>query len=100
MDKNQTNYLNDIITNSFIMSALLIIYGLLIYVIDVSLFVEWWYGISVIVISISLLVYFGINYRKSVGGILSYKDSFIYLYILSIIGGAIQLTDIKLLPSL
>jgi len=91
MDENNNNYLIDIITNSLIISAILIIYGLLIYIIDISLFVKWWYGISVIVISIALLIYFGINYRKSVGGILSYKDSFIYLYLLSIIGGAIQL---------
>ena len=81
MESKQNNYLQDIITNSLLLTSILIIYGLLIYVIDISLYVKWWYGISVLVISVALLIYFGINYRNSIGGILSYKDSFIYLYI-------------------
>ena len=91
MNESKTNYLVDIITNSLIMSSILIIYGLLIYVIDISLFVKWWYSISILVIGIGFLIYFGLNYRNSIGGILSYKDAFIYLYILSIFAGAIQL---------
>jgi len=91
MEDSKNNYLVEIITNSLIMSAILIIYGLLIYVIDISLLVKWWYGISVIIISVGLLIYFGLNYRSSIGGILSYKDAFIYLYLLSLVGGGIQL---------
>ena len=91
MESKQNNYLQDIITNSLLLTAILIIYGLLIYVIDISLYVKWWYGISVLVISVALLIYFGINYRNSIGGILSYKDSFIYLYILSLFSALFQL---------
>ena len=91
MESKQNSYLIDIITNSLLLTSILIIYGLLIYVIDISLYVKWWYGISVLIISVSLLIYFGINYRKSIGGILSYKDSFIYLYILSLFSALFQL---------
>ena len=91
MESKQNTYLIDIITNSLLLTSILIIYGLLIYVIDISLYVKWWYGISVLIISVSLLIYFGINYRKSIGGILSYKDSFIYLYILSLFSALFQL---------
>ena len=91
MESKQNNYLQDIITNSLLLTSILIIYGLLIYVIDISLYVKWWYGISVLVISVALLIYFGINYRNSIGGILSYKDSFIYLYILSLFSALFQL---------
>ncbi len=91
MESKQNNYLQDIITNSLLLTSILIIYGLLIYVIDISLYVKWWYGISVLIISVALLIYFGINYRNSIGGILSYKDSFIYLYILSLFSALFQL---------
>ena len=45
MESKQNNYLQDIITNSLLLTSILIIYGLLIYVIDISLYVKWWYGI-------------------------------------------------------
>ena len=40
MESKQNNYLQDIITNSLLLTSILIIYGLLIYVIDISLYVK------------------------------------------------------------
>lgn len=68
-----------------------IIFTLMIYVIDISFMVKWWYQISILVLNIVLIVYAGIHYRKQNGNLLSFKDSFIFIFFVLIVSGLIGL---------
>jgi hypothetical protein len=47
--------------------------------------VEWWFGILSLIISVGLLIYLGINYRNSIGGILSYGNALKYSILVMIV---------------
>lgn len=64
-----------------------IIVGLLIYLIDPTLFAKWWLSLLIFAAIIVAVVVTGINYRNSIGGILSYGDAFKHGLIVFIISG-------------
>ena len=66
-----------------------IIITLLIYFINAKLLANMWVGISILVVSLTLVVLFGIAYRKQVGGYLSFKNAFLYSLILLLVAGLI-----------
>lgn len=67
-----------------------IIITLLIYFINAKLLANIWVGITILVISLSLVVIFGIAYRKQVGGYLSFKQAFIFSFVLLLVAGLIS----------
>lgn len=68
-----------------------IIIGLLIYIVDVTLMVTWWIGISILVINFCLVLYAGFSYRKSLGGFLSFKNAFVFLFLTLVLSGFLGL---------
>ena len=65
------NYNEEILKSGFMLAAVSIIITMLAYMISVELMVEWCFGMVSLIISVSLLIYLGISYRNSIGGILS-----------------------------
>jgi len=59
------------------------------YFIDVSLLVNTWFSFTMFAISLGLLIYFGIDYRKSQGGLMSFGTAFQFVFIAFIISGLI-----------
>jgi len=76
--------------NGVILSGISIILVLIIYVIDVTLLAKWYVGIGVFVLSMTLVSYFGIQYRKEIGGYLGFKGSFMYSYLTFIVAGFVS----------
>lgn len=72
------NYNEEILKSGFMLAAVSIIITMLAYMISVELMVEWWFGMVSLIISVSLLIYLGISYRNSIGGILSYGNAVRY----------------------
>lgn len=64
---------------------------LLIYVIDPTIMVSMWFGIIILVINLALVIYFGSQYRKSVGGYLSFGPSFGHGYVTLVAAGLISI---------
>ena len=81
MEDKNINYNEEWLKGGLILAGVSILLTMLTYVIDVSLMVEWWFGIVSILISMGLLIYLGINYRNDIGGILSYGDAFKFSFL-------------------
>jgi hypothetical protein len=69
-----------------------VIITLLIYFINAKLLVNIWVGITILVISLALVVFFGIAYRKQVGGYLSFKHAFLFSLVLLLVAGLVTQT--------
>ena len=78
MELNTINYKEEILKSGIILAGVSIILTMLTYMINVELMVEWWFGILSLIISVGLLIYLGITYRNSIGGILSYGNALKY----------------------
>lgn len=62
----------------------------IIYFIDYSFLVAAWYGISVLVIFFALVIYFGSQYRKEIGGYMDFGAAFQFSFVTLIISGLIS----------
>ena len=81
MESKNINYNEEWLKGGLILAGVSILLTMLTYIIDVSLMVEWWFGIVSLLISMGLLIYLGINYRNDIGGILSYGDAFKFSFL-------------------
>ena len=81
MQAKNINYNEEWLKGGLILAGVSILLTMLTYVIDVSLMVEWWFGVVSLLISMGLLIYLGINYRNDIGGILSYGDAFKFSFL-------------------
>ena len=81
MESKNINYNEEWLKGGLILAGVSILLTMLTYVIDVSLMVEWWFGVVSLLISMGLLIYLGINYRNDIGGILSYGDAFKFSFL-------------------
>ena len=81
MEAKNINYNDEWLKGGLILAGVSILLTMLTYVIDVSLMVEWWFGVVSLLISMGLLIYLGINYRNDIGGILSYGDAFKFSFL-------------------
>ena len=85
MKSNTINYKEEILKSGIILAGVSIIMTMLTYMINVELMVEWWFGILSLIISVGLLIYLGITYRNSIGGILSYGNALKYSILVMIV---------------
>ena len=83
MEAKNINYNEEWLKGGLILAGVSILLTMLTYVIDVSLMVEWWFGVVSLLISMGLLIYLGINYRNDIGGILSYGDAFKFSFLVA-----------------
>ena len=85
MESNTINYKEEILKSGIILAGVSIIMTMLTYMINVELMVKWWFGILSLIISVGLLIYLGITYRNSIGGILSYGNVLKYSILVMIV---------------
>ena len=79
--ENKSNYFEEVVKGGIMLAAVSIIITMLTYIINIEIMVEWWFGLISLAISISLLIYIGIGYRNSIGGILSYGNAFKFSFL-------------------
>jgi hypothetical protein len=70
-----------------IMGGISIVITLLIYAIDYTLMAGFSFGILMLVYSLGMVIYGGINYRKEIGGYLSYGKAFQHGYVTMLVAG-------------
>ena len=66
-----------------------IIITLVIYFINAKLLANMWVGIAILIISLTLVVVFGTNFRKQIGGYISFKHAFLFSLILLLVAGLV-----------
>lgn len=72
-----------------IWGAISVIITLLIYVVDVTFMIKWWFGLLMLAVSIGYIIYAGINYRKDIGGYMDYGPAFMHGFVTLAIAGII-----------
>lgn len=77
--------------NGLLMGFVSIVLTLLIYMVDISIMVEWTFSLFSFLLFAILTVIFGRGYRAQVGGFLSYSESFQYAFIVIAVSGLIGL---------
>ncbi|WP_373492880.1 DUF4199 domain-containing protein [Aquiflexum sp.] len=61
-----------------------------VYFIDPPILVSWKYGLIMLVLFFGILIYLGIQYRKSIGGFLEFGPAFNFSFIALIVAGLIS----------
>lgn len=78
-----------VIKYGILIAVINIIFGLLLYIIDVALMVSIWTGILVLALNLGLVVYAGIQWRKENGGYLTFKSAFMATFLVLVVSGLI-----------
>jgi hypothetical protein len=81
--------LNKLLKYGVIISLVSIIYTVILYVVDITMMVSFWNLAISLLISIGLLIWATLSYRKEVGGYLTFKNAFLSVFVMSIISGII-----------
>jgi hypothetical protein len=87
----QSNWLQDAIKKGIILGIIHIVFFLILYVALPSKITGISYLFAVIVINIGYTIYQGIQYRKEIGGFMSYGAGFKYVFVLMTVNGLVGL---------
>lgn len=77
------------LTLGLIMGVILVLITTTMFVVDLSLFTNWWVGIVNFVIIIGIAIYSSISSKKELKGMMNYKDAFLSFILPIIVGVAI-----------
>ena len=88
---NQVKMLPHASQNGLIMGFVSIVLTLIIYMVDISVMVEWTFSLFTFLLFATLTVLFGRAYRTQVGGYLSYGNAFQYAFVVITISGFLGL---------
>ena len=95
MDSDKFNYNEEVIKGGMLLGGVSVLLTMTIYLINVELMVEWWFGILNLLISMGLVIYLGFNFRSICGGFLSFgkafKFSFLVMFISYLVGVVFQI---------
>ena len=68
MDSGKFNYSEEVIKGGMLLGGVSVLLTMTVYLVNVELMVEWWFGILNVLISMGLVIYLGINFRNISGG--------------------------------
>ena len=91
MEQRQTNSPSQAALKSgVIIGLLMLVITFIIYFIDYSYLVAAAYGFSILALFFGLVVYFGLQYRKEIGGFMTFGTAFQFAFVTLIISGLIS----------
>lgn len=79
------------LNSGLILGLISVVLSYVIYFVDPSLLAAWYVGIGIMVLFIALIVYFGIQYRTSIGGYMAFGAAFNFSFITLLVAGIIGL---------
>jgi hypothetical protein len=80
------------VKHGLIVGGIAALYTLIAYLIDPTLFVNWFMGIALMVVNFVILVMATVNTRKEQGGFISFKDAFSAFLVAALVGTLISTT--------
>tara|TARA_S200000501_G_scaffold371636_1_gene415103 strand:+ start:1697 stop:2251 length:555 start_codon:yes stop_codon:yes gene_type:complete len=81
MSKENINYQEEVVKAGLLVGLTSVLFTLVAYMISVETMTEWWFSLLTLVITIGLTIYLGISYRSSIGGYISFSESFKFSFI-------------------
>lgn len=88
---NQSSWLQDAIKKGVILGVIHIVLFLILYAVFPSKLTGFSYVFAIIVLNFGFTIYQGIQYRKEIGGFMSYGAGFKYVFVLMTVNGLIGL---------
>lgn len=80
--------MKDAAKSGAILGLISIIFGVIVYIIDPTLFVKWWFGLIMFAMSLALVCYFGIQYRNNQHmGYMTFGEAYKHGIVVFIVGG-------------
>lgn len=80
---------NHAIKSGLIVGVISIVLTLLAYIVDSSMLAAWWFGLTVFVLLLVLVSYFGRQHREEIGGFMPFGKAWVYSMQLFIVAGII-----------
>jgi hypothetical protein len=77
------------LNSGLIIGLISVVITFLIYFINSSLLVTWYIGIGLLVLYIGLIIFFGKQYRESIGGYMTFGNAFNFCFITLVVSGVI-----------
>lgn len=90
MEEQELNLKSYVIKYSIIIALVGIATTTLVYIVDETIMIKWWFGLISLAITLGLLIYFGNVMRKENGGYLSFKKGFIFVFLIVIFSSIIS----------
>ena len=87
--EQKQSHVQHALTFGAILGVISAILTLLIYVVDITLMIKWWFGLLMLAVSIGFVIYAGINYRKEIGGYIDFGPAFLHGFITFAVAGLI-----------
>lgn len=87
------------VKSGVIIGLLMLVINFVIYFVDYSLLVAAWYNIFVLILFFALIIYFGRQYRRELGGYMSFSTAFQFSFVTLIVCGIIATVGNVLLYS-
>ena len=97
MNEQAQSPIQSAVKPGLIIGLVTLVLSYLAYFIDVALLTAWYYGLGILVLFFALIIYFGKEYRKEVGGFMSFKTAFNFSFFAILISGVIGLIGNMLL---
>lgn len=76
-------------STGLILGIISVVITFILYFIDPELMVTWYVGFGILAIFIALIIYFGIQYRNSIGGYMKFGTAFNYVFAAFAVSGLI-----------
>ena len=75
----------------FVTGLIMLVITFIIYFIDYTYLVSAWYGFVSIIFFFGLVIYFGRQYRKEIGGFMTFGTAFQFAFVTLIIAGLVAM---------
>ena len=82
MEEQKFDLKGPVIKYSIILALISIIITTLIYIVDETMMIKWWFALISLAISFALLIYFGIAIRNEGGGFMKFKTAFTLIFLI------------------
>ncbi|GAB5556540.1 MAG: DUF4199 domain-containing protein [Schleiferiaceae bacterium] len=80
------------VKHGLIVGGIAALYTLIAYIVDPTLFVNWYMGIALMVVNFVILVMATVNTKKEQGGFINFKDAFSAFLVAALVGTLISTT--------
>lgn len=85
------------LNSGLILGIVSVVITYILYFIDPTLLVAWYVGIGILVLHFGLIIYFGGQYRSSIGGFMTFGTAFNFAFIAMVVSGIISMLGSLLL---
>lgn len=89
MENQKIDVIKPAARSGLMLGLISIIVALVIYLLNGALFANFWVGIGILLLSLALVVVFGISFRNTIGGFISFKHAFLYSLVLLLVAGLV-----------